>query len=147
MKHIKSCSLFILSFFPLILLLTGCNNNSQDALTDEEKEKILLNVENKTTELFLSINKSDYEMFSRDLDEKMSEEFSEDYFNELCTALLSQFGEYQSHSLQSIEKIDHYVSIRYNVQFEQKNDLPIIIIYQPEEPYNISGLWIDSPDI
>lgn len=129
------------------MLLTGCDKKTPDTLTDEEKDKILLNVEKETSELFLSINQRDYESFSKDLDEKMSEEFSEDFFNELCTALLSQFGEYQNHNLQSIENIDHYVSIRYYVQFERKDDLPITIIYQPTKPYNISGLWIDSPDI
>ena len=147
MKYINTFSLFILSILLLIPMLTGCDNKSPDVLTDEEKDKITKSVDNKTTELFLSIKQNDYDAFIKDLDEKMRDEFSEDYFNELCTALSSQFGEYQSQSLQNIEKIDHYVSIRYSVQFESKDDLPVIIIYQPKEPYSISGLWIDSPDI
>jgi len=133
----------LLSFVMMLFVSCGTSPNGS---TNQENSSLQSQIDTKTTDLFISINEKEYESFSTNLDQDMSEKFTQEVFNDMCLNLLTHYGKYKSHYAINTEEIDHFISVQYEVKFELKDNVKVTLIYQPDEPNDISGLWIDGPE-
>jgi hypothetical protein len=90
--------------------------------------------------LINGLDKQDYAMFTRDFDEKMIKALPATAMTELHKLLWNQNGNFQSLvSKKTFEEKGYIISI-FNLVFEKEN-LDMQLIFNPEPPYKICGLW------
>ena len=135
---------FITTLFIFLALIILCSCTGTDNTTEIDNSLLLSNVERPTVEIFSAINDCNYEQFSNNLNYEVDKSFSEEIFLDICNNINSKYGNYEKYSINSIQKNANHISIKYDLHFNSDNVLTVILIYNPNDQYNVIGLWIDS---
>lgn len=89
----------------------------------------------------------DYSQFSRDFSDEMKNGMDEAAFNELLAMLDSKLGVFQSSDLVTVLQDDSFSTVVYRLTYEKDNEVSMRVVFDLEEPHQISGLWFDSPEL
>lgn len=135
MKKIKIYLAFVLivvfGMLSLMTVLSGCGKVAQWA--DPITENILV-----------SMNNSDYKSFSKDFDDTMKAELSEDAFPAFLSAVIGQVGNYieGSKKIVGVNIKNELTTATYSAKFEKSDDVNIEITFQKiDGQTKVVGLW------
>jgi len=141
-------SLLIITASLLLLVLAGCMFMPQVTTVEPEEQDEILEISEPIADNLLDgMNANDYAAFSRDFDDKMREALDEDAFQELIQQFSGKIGAYQSRTLDHMERIENLVTVVYKAQFEKEEEVTIRLTLREGEPYQVAGLYFDSPKL
>jgi hypothetical protein len=128
---------FLLLIIWIIVLLIGCTATTPKIVIPTNFEETA----NPMAEnLIVGLDKQDYAIFTRDFDEKIIKALPATAMTELHKLLWNQNGNFQSMvNKKSFEEKGYFISI-FNLVFE-KGNLDMQLVFNPEPPNKISGLW------
>lgn len=141
-------TLFFLLFF---LVLTNCSQNNE---SKKEKYGVL---SNKTLELkekadsymdaiLKAYNSDSYELFSKNLNEKVKQNLTAEVFKEKRNEYFSKIGLYKSKKfLQMFDEKD-YTMVSYEGSFEKAKIRMTLVLQKQNNNYLVSGIWFFSPE-
>ena len=144
----KRSSTFPLVEFALLaaVILAGCASGAKP-LTGADKDAVLAYSEPQTENLFQGYNQKDYAAFSKNFDAAMSKALNEASFTNLENTLMPKIGKYVSRSVSSVATDGKYIQVVYTAKFEQEDGVTVRLVFTPDDPHNITGLWFDSPKL
>jgi hypothetical protein len=94
--------------------------------------------------ILVSMNKGDYAGFSRDFDDVMKRELSEDAFPDLLAAVNGSVGNYieGSKKLKGVNIEDDLTTASYTVDFEGMEGVNMDVVFQKiNDEMKVVGLW------
>ncbi len=91
------------------------------------------------------IKDNDYAMFSKDFEDNLKNQITEDSFHTLASSLQTQIGDYQSRTyagaVASTQNNVQYMTVLYKAKYT-KADVQITIAFSGNNgAYKVSGLW------
>ncbi|NBI07772.1 hypothetical protein [Senegalia massiliensis] len=132
--------------------LIGCNNENEE-INDNVKtpEETISSWADDIVENFLiSIDKKDYESFSKDFSENMKEQLNESMFKEQVLLISELIGDYikGSKELLTTEEVDeNNIKLIYSSDYSnEKNEVIVTTVFNKESQL-IEGLFINSEKI
>jgi hypothetical protein len=128
------------------ILMASCAPAATE-LTGAERDAVLAYSESKTDKLMTAINTEDYSAFTENMDDAMLKAFPEKGFLDLYTQLSGKLGAYQSRSVNDVIAQKGFVSVVYLVKFEKADVVKMRVVFRDTDPYQISGLWFDAPEL
>ena len=90
--------------------------------------------------LITGLEKQDYAIFSKDFDEKMVNAVPNKAMAEIYKLLWNQNGDFKSLETKKTFEEKGYFIVLYNLIFE-KGNLDMQVVFAPNPPHKISGLW------
>lgn len=136
-----------LSVLLLAALLAGslaaCGGSQETVLAGEEKEAVLAFSEEMTANLMAGMNAADYAAFSRDFSQEMRNAMPEEAFEKFKAQYDGSLGAYVSRQVSQVtlSQSGEYVAVVYDTVFEKDDSVTMRVVFQAEEPHEISGLW------
>ena len=116
-----------------IPVFTGCGTVA--AYADPATENILI-----------ALNNEDYASFSKDFDDTMKSELSEDAFPDFLAAVNGQVGDYipDSKNLNGFNIENGMTTANYTIDFESMKDVTLDVIFQKiDGKMMVVGLWFN----
>ena len=116
-----------------IPVFTGCGTVA--AYADPATENILI-----------ALNNEDYASFSKDFDDTMKSELSEDAFPDFLAAVNGQVGDYipDSKNLNGVNIENDMTTANYTINFESMEDVALAVIFQKiDGKMMVVGLWFN----
>jgi hypothetical protein len=135
----KACLSLGLLFF-MTLIMTACSSPVK-LIEGDARQQALAYTESKTDNLLTAITNRDYTSFSKDFNDAMLKAMTPDAFNKLCDQLSTSYGAYKSRSVDHLELAGQNLVVVYNAVFEKVPVVTIRVVFLPDEPHLISGLW------
>ncbi len=133
----KKQKLFLILLTSISILLAGCTAPIPTVVIPANFQ----DTANPMAEnLIAGLDKQDYALFSRDFDEKLIKALPSTAMTELRKLLWKQNGNYQSLEIKNVHEEKGYIIALYNLVFE-KGNLDMQLVFTPNAPYKISGLW------
>lgn len=127
----------------LILLLLACSPQPR-MLNDAEKTVVLAYSETKTENLLLGIQRNDYALFSRDLNDQMKNAIDKNGLGKLRAQVTDKIGNCVARQVERVEEINGNLAVVYRAKFEGDDPVAMRVVFETGEPHRISGLWFDS---
>jgi hypothetical protein len=119
--------LIILSVLFAMSIFTGCGKVAEYA--DPITENILV-----------AMNNADYSSFSKDFDETMKNELSEEAFPDFLSAITGQVGNYieDSKKIVGVNIENELTTAKYTADFEKAEDVSVEVSFKQMK---VVGLW------
>jgi hypothetical protein len=135
MTKIKLISIIAILVFVLaaIPVFAGCGKVA--AYADPATENILI-----------AMNSEDYASFSKDFDNNMKSELSEDVFADFLSAVNGQVGNYipDSKNLNGVNIENGLTTATYSIDFESMEDVALEVVFQKiDDKMMVVGLWFN----
>jgi hypothetical protein len=135
MTKIKLISIITILVIVLaaVPVFTGCGTVA--AYADPATENILI-----------ALNNEDYASFSKDFDDTMKSELSEDAFPDFVAAVNGQVGDYvpDSKNLNGFNIENGITTANYTIDFESMEDVALSVIFQKiDGKMMVVGLWFN----
>lgn len=121
--------------------LSACGGSQETVLSGEEREAVLAYSEEMTDHLMAGMNAADYAAFSQDFSPEMRSAMPEDAFAKFSAQYGSSLGAYISRQVSQVAQSGEYVAVVYDAVFEKDDSVTMRVVFQAEEPHQISGLW------
>lgn len=137
MKSNKIISILAIAIISLFFL-SGCIEVKPAGISNEQVAAI-------TENTLLALNENDYRKFTLDFGVQMSDAFSEEQFNQLCTMLQNTSGNYISLGTPSVSNSQGYAIYQFPAKFE-KEDVLVTITFAVGGN-KIEGLFFKSPNL
>ena len=90
--------------------------------------------------LITGLDKQDYAIFTKDFDDTMLKALPSTAMTELHKLLWNQNGNYQSQEFQKVYEEKGFIVTIFNLVFD-KGNLDMQLVFTPNPPFKISGLW------
>jgi len=136
--------LLILVIAASILLISGCSTSPAD-------QEFIDFADASAEEYLVSINKADYETFSKHLGKEMMEELTEENFYAFADQVEGIVGNYveESKEFSKIQKESGYISVIYDTEYTEEPEGVIftLVLQKVDGQIKISGSWFDSPKL
>lgn len=127
------------------VILPAC---SPAASTPTDEEAQVYAYANPMAENLLnSMKNNDYQGFIKDYDEVMTNATPQSSFDTLKQTFDIKLGEYQSYKTAGVQKTEEYVIVYYTLTFSKAPEVTMRLVFLPEEPHLITGLWFNSPEL
>jgi len=140
----KKTLIFLLAA-SLACLLAACKSINGTTLTAVDKDAVLVFSEAKTDNLIKGLNDGDYAVFSRDFDEVMLKSMPQGAFEYLKQDRDAKLGRYISRQVEDVvQGYDGFYTVIYDAVFEKDRDVIMRVVFQGEDPHQISGLWFNK---
>ncbi len=150
MKINKLLSILIIS---LAAILLGSCSLFQAPLTEPktlegaQRDQVLTYASPKADNLIAGLVAGDYTIFSVDFDSTMKEGMNQAAFEELLQQFTSKLGTYQSKEVSIVLKDQKFTTVAYKMIFEKDDSVVMRVVFDNQEPHQITGLWFDSPEL
>ena len=132
MKHIRILLILILLGILLTIpVLSGCSTVRE--YSDPMTENILT-----------ALNNEDYSNFSKDFDDSMKQEITEENFGDFIAAVDEQFGDYKAGSKKFLgfNYSNGVNTVEYNAEFTKAGEIKVqVIIKKINDQMKVIGLW------
>jgi hypothetical protein len=133
----KKLELLLILTVCIVLSLAGCSTPTQKVVIPANFQ----DTANPMAEnLIAGLDKQNYTLFTRDFDEKMLKALPSTAMVELRKLLWNQNGNYLSLEINKVFEEKGYIITIYSLVFE-KGNLDMQLVFTPNPPFNISGLW------
>ena len=99
-----------------------------------------------TENILIAMNNEDYASFSKDFDDTMKSELSEDAFPDFLAAVNGQIGDYipDSKNLNGFNIENGMTTANYTIDFESMKDVTLDVIFQKiDGKMMVVGLWFN----
>ncbi len=93
------------------------------------------------------LSNNDYTLFTSNFTADVKKGWDEASFQSFLQDLHTKMGNYQSNQIESVLQNDQYSTIVYTLTFDSGQTVNMRLILSLNEPYQITGLWFDSPDL
>ena len=133
---------FVISIV-FLALLVGCGSQGT-ILTGADRDTVLGFTEAKTDNLLAGMNESNYAMFSMDFDSAMLSGITQAGFVDMKKDRDAKLGLYVSRQVNSVIKQGAYYVVIYDAIFEKDDAVVVRVVFNIEEPHQISGLWFNK---
>jgi hypothetical protein len=90
--------------------------------------------------LMISLDKQNYQGFTRDFDDAMQKAITQEAFTEIRKLIWGQYGNYEAMTYQRAVDQQGYIGVFYTLSFE-KGNITLNLVLTPQSPYKLSGLW------
>jgi hypothetical protein len=131
-----------------IILIAGCSLIPQASpVVGQEHELVRATSEPIADSVFRGLNDVDYTAFSRDFAPTMKKVLDEKAFTQMAQSFSTKIGKYQSRQVIKVEQIESLYVITYQARFEKEDPVSARLTLRQGEPWQIPGLWFDSPQL
>ena len=135
MTKIKQISIIaiLVIILAVVPVFTGCGTVA--AYADPATENILI-----------AMNNEDYASFSKDFDDTMKSELSEDVFGDFLAAVNGQVGDYiaNSKNVTGFNTENGITNAHYIIDFESMEDVALDVVFQKiDGKMMVIGLWFN----
>ncbi|MGO1818293.1 MAG: DUF3887 domain-containing protein [Senegalia sp. (in: firmicutes)] len=140
--------LIILSFTFLISCNDDNENKENSAKTSEESIQDWSNP--KVENILISMNKEDYDSFSKDLSDNMKNQLNKELFNEQLLPIFDLIGEYikDTKKLLTTEALEKdNMKLIYSADYSNESKEVIITMVFNKNSKDVEGLFISSEKI
>ena len=99
-----------------------------------------------TENILIAMNNEDYASFSKDFDDTMKSELSEDVFPDFLASVNGQVGAYilDSKNLNGVNIENGITTANYTIDFESMEDVTLDVIFQKiDGKMMVVGLWFN----
>ena len=99
-----------------------------------------------TENILIAMNNEDYASFSKDFDDTMKSELSEDVFPDFLASVNGQVGAYilDSKNLNGVNIENGITTANYTIDFESMEDVTLDVIFQKiDGKMMVAGLWFN----
>ena len=129
-----------------ITLLSACGGAQDTTLSGADKDAILAFSEAKTDNLMAGMNANDYPSFSKDFDQAMLKAMSQEAFGKFKSDYDGKLGSYVSRKVNKVTQSQSgkYVAVIYDAVFEKEDAVTMRVVFQADDPHQISGLWFSK---
>ena len=141
MKALRS----LLPLLALLLLLAACNQTKP--VPEDVQANLIAAADPITDRLLTALAANDYESFTQDMETTMKTSMTEAQFNDLRQLLEDKAGAYQSRQLNTVQQSGDFYIVLYTAAFEKSPAVTLRIVLTQAEPYQLTGLWLDSPEL
>jgi len=136
--------LLILVIAASTFLISGCSTSPAD-------QEFIDFADASAEEYLVSINKADYETFSKHLGKEMMEELTEENFYAFADQVEGIVGNYveESKEFSKIQKESGYISVIYDTEYTEEPEGVIftLVLQKVDGQIKISGSWFNSPKL
>lgn len=151
MKKNKNFIILLMFIFISFTLLIACNNeeNKQDII-QTPKNDISSWANAKVENVLISIDKEDYNTFSKDFSKNMKAQLNEEIFNEQLLTVSELIGDYikESKKILTTEELEeNNVRLIYSTDYSNEEKEVIITIVFNKDSKNVEGLFMNSEKI
>lgn len=139
----------ILGVVILGILAIYLKTNSRAIKDKAELNRLQKDADPIAENILVSINKGDYEGFSKKFSEKMKNAATKKVFGEQEALIKEKIGKYVSKEFWKAERAGPYKVVYYKAKFEKEtSDVIVKIVLQKiGDNLLIEGLWFDSPNL
>lgn len=127
-------------------LLSACAPKAEP-LSAADREAFLAYAEPAAENLLQGYNAHDYAAFSKDFDQTMKNSITSAAFEDLYTKLDGKIGKYVSRQVATVDKVQGYLRVTLKAQFENENDVSVLVVFDSNESHTIAGLFFSSPKL
>ena len=99
-----------------------------------------------TENILIAMNNGDYANFSKDFNDTMKRELSEDVFADFLAAVNGQVGDYvpDSKNLTGVNIENGLTTAAYKIDFESMEDVALEVVFQKiDDKMMVVGLWFN----
>ena len=132
-------------FFALVLSLAACSSGT--TLTGEDRDAVLAYSEPLADVVFAAFESGSYADFSANLSDDMKTGMDETAFNNLKAQLDEKVGSYQSREVTSVIEIKEDMVVIYKAVYSNAPEVTVRLVFSTAEPHQLTGLWLDSPEL
>jgi uncharacterized membrane protein YhfC len=118
--------------------------SQEKTLVGIERDAVLAYSEPMTDNLMSGLNANDYAVFSRDLNDKMKAAMPETALPNLQDKVMHVIGRNRSRQVNRVERSSGFVTVVYDAQFDNEDQVTMRVSFEAAAPHAISGLWFDS---
>jgi hypothetical protein len=143
-----------IKLLPIIstIILTACSVikaplSETRTLDGAEQQQVLEYAGPKAENLISGLIAGDYQTFSADFNQTMKEGMDTAAFDQLLDMFSTKLGSYQSHEVNVVLQGDKFTTVAYKMIFERDDKVIMRIVFDNQEPHNVTGLWFDSPEL
>jgi hypothetical protein len=132
----------LLLVLALVALLAACvpASGGVDEAISQRAEEI-------AGRLVAAIDAGDLTAFHADMSEQMSAAFDQKAFEDLSALFQTRLGAYKSMKMTSISLSEQYYVALFEMEYEKSPAVVMRLVLEPNEPYKLSGLWFDAPEL
>ena len=137
----RNTILVIVVLMSLAILTAACAAPTPAPVYAEgaEKDQVVAKVAPFAQDILDGIRKNDYATFVKDFDAATAKAMTPDTFNTIV-ASLAKLGAYQSHEADTVQIVDKFYSVTYNVAYE-KGSFTMRVVVPKEGTPAVTGLW------
>jgi Protein of unknown function (DUF3887) len=127
-------------------LLSACAAKAE-SLSVTDRMAFLTYAEPAAENMLQGYNAHDYATFSKDFDQAMKSSITPSAFEDLYTKLNGKIGKYISRQVATVDKVQGYLRMTLKAQFENENDVSVLVVFDSNESHTIAGLFFSSPKL
>ncbi len=138
MKH----TFRLLLILATVVLLAACvpaSGGVDDAISQRAEEI--------AGRLVASIDAGDLTAFHADMTAEMSAAFDQKAFDNLAALFQTRLGAYKSMKMTSISLSEQYYVALFEMEYEKAPTVAMRLVLESSEPYKLTGLWFDAPEL
>lgn len=135
-----------------VLLLAGCSLfkaplTETKTLEGDEQQQVLEYAGPKAENIIAGLAAGDYQQFSTDFSDTMKQGMNQAAFDQLLDMFAARLGSYRSHEVSVVLRDEQFTTVAYKMIFEKDDAVVMRVVFDNQDPHQITGLWFDSPEL
>ena len=138
--------------FAFLAILAGCKAvqdplENTDVLSGDQKDAVIAAADPLGQSVLDGLANDDYATFSTYFTDDVKSGWAESTYATFRQDLTAELGAYQSNQINSVLQNDRYSTVVYTLAFDSGKTVNMRLILSLTQPYQITGLWFDSPEL
>lgn len=138
----------VLFLFLSLVFLAACQTKLDiRPLSADEQAQVLVYAEPMADNLMANMRSRDYETFSKDFNPTMHDVLAKSNFEEMMKTFDEKIGGCTERKVSRGDEMNSNFAITYDLTCQKDTGVQMQVIFEPDEPHLIAGLFFTSPKL